>query len=49
VLNLNTLVEDTLNFTADKWSPSGNYFMGYDGKGWFCINKNGYNKWYIKP
>jgi hypothetical protein len=46
VLNLNTLVEDTLNFYASKWSPSGNYFIGYrtiykrDGTKVFTINPN---------
>jgi len=53
--SLNFVVEiDTLNFTSGwnagvKWSPVGNNFIGYDEEGYFVINRNGANKWYLQP
>jgi len=45
---------DTLPFTSGwnagvKWSPYGNNFIGYDIDGWFTINEDGTNKWYLQP
>jgi len=32
-----------------KWSPQGSCFIGYDSEGYFVINRDGSNKWYLKP
>jgi len=50
---LNTQEVDTLwNFECGThifWSPEGNKFIGYDENGYFVINRNGANKWYLQP
>ena len=53
IINIETGEIDTLSIkTGDgagfKWSPDGNYFIGYDGS-WFVINIDGTNKHYIEP
>ncbi len=49
------VIQDTLitldNITSGwglKWSPSGSYFIAYDGK-WYVIKRDGSKKFYIKP
>jgi Tol biopolymer transport system component len=49
IVDLYQFNEDTLAFPAIKWSPEGNYFIGYDEEGYFIIKRNGADKWYLKP
>ena len=49
ILNVITLTQDTLEFGVDKWSPTGDYFIGDDAGGYYIINRDGTNKHYIEP
>jgi hypothetical protein len=32
-----------------KWSPDGNKLIAHDANGWFIVDINGINKWYLQP
>jgi hypothetical protein len=52
LIHLASRVEDTLSFYSGagfKVSPDGEQLTGYDTGGWFVINRNGTNKWYLNP
>ncbi len=38
---------DTLPLGVEKWSPTGEYFIGRE-RDWFIIKKDGTSKWYLK-
>ncbi len=52
IINIETDETDSMNSIIQgnrvKWSPDGNYFIGYDGS-WFVIKSDGTNKHYIEP
>ncbi len=43
----NEIVKDTVGWYA-KWSPDGGKYICYGEKGYYVINRNGSNKWYLK-
>ncbi len=52
LISLSTDNVDTLDINTGgtfKWSPDGEYFVGYDKDGYFIIERDGTNKWYLKP
>ena len=46
---VDTLENITVGDAPIKWSPNGEKFTAYDENGYFIINRNGTNKWYIQP
>ncbi len=51
-LNLDSLTLDAIpNIVATycKWSPDGNWLIGYDRKGYFVIRRDGSYKLYLTP
>jgi len=56
IINCESGVIDTLDITSTlgwgqgvKWSPNGEFFISADADGWFVIEENGTNKWYLQP
>lgn len=52
LIHLTSRVEDTLSFYSGagfKVSHDGEQLTGHDTGGWFVININGTNKWYLQP
>jgi hypothetical protein len=52
LIHLTSSVEDTLSFYSGagfKASPDGEQLTGHDADGWYIININGTNKWYLQP
>jgi len=56
IINCESGEVDTLDITSTlgwgqgvKWSSNGGFFISADAGGWFTINENGTNKWYLQP
>ncbi len=52
IIDLATDNEDTLSISSGagfRWSSDGEKLAGHDENGWYVINTNGTNKWYLQP
>lgn len=52
LLSISTGILDTLTVIVGgfvRWAPERNKFIGHDENGYFVINRNGTNKWYLEP
>ena len=52
ILHMDDMTTDTLSFKCGdgpKWSPDGDWFIGYDENGYFVIKRDGSSKWYLTP
>jgi len=52
IINLDNYEIDTLSLTGGnyiKWSPNAEKIIGHDTEGYYVINLDGTNKWYLQP
>ncbi len=49
-MNSDTALDfNNMEASSFRWSPNGLYLTGNDQEGFFVINRNGTNKWYLEP